>query len=80
MSCHYQAKPECSTVQKAWLQGVLPAVVDSESSVQEKALDALEQVLLSQVKLYNGGHHMDTDQRLTWDLLGLLSHECRNLR
>uniref|UniRef100_A0A3P9HQG6 Non-SMC condensin II complex subunit D3 n=1 Tax=Oryzias latipes TaxID=8090 RepID=A0A3P9HQG6_ORYLA len=73
------AKPECSTVQKAWLQGVLPAVVDSESSVQEKALDALEQVLLSQVKLYNGGHHMDADQRLTWDLLGLLSHECRNL-
>ncbi|KAF3842385.1 hypothetical protein F7725_024336 [Dissostichus mawsoni] len=34
------AKPECSVVQKAWLQGVLPAVMDAESSVQEKALEA----------------------------------------
>ncbi|KAF6727077.1 Condensin-2 complex subunit D3 [Oryzias melastigma] len=73
------AKAECSTVQKVWLQGVLPAVVDSESSVQEKALDALEKVLLSQIKPYSASHHMDTNQRLTWDLLGLLSHECRNL-
>ncbi|XP_040906250.1 condensin-2 complex subunit D3 isoform X2 [Toxotes jaculatrix] len=73
------AKPECSVVQKAWLQGVVPAVVDSENSVQDKALEALDQVLLSQVKLYAAGHHLDTSQRLTWDLLGLLCHDCQDL-
>lgn len=64
----------------AWLQGVVPAVVDSESSVQDKALEALDQVLLSQVKLYSPSRHLDSSQRLTWDLLGLLCHECQNLR
>ncbi|KAL7383049.1 hypothetical protein ABVT39_003969 [Epinephelus coioides] len=73
------AKPECSVVQKAWLQGVVPAVVDSENSVQDKALEALDQMLLSQVKPYSANHHLDASQRLTWDLLGLLCHECRNL-
>lgn len=74
-----QAKPECRVVQKAWLQGVVPAVMDSESSVQDKALEALDQVLLGQVKLYSPGRHLDSTQRLTWDLLGLLCHECQNL-
>ncbi|XP_031735143.1 condensin-2 complex subunit D3 isoform X2 [Anarrhichthys ocellatus] len=73
------AKPECSVVQKAWLQGVLPAVVDSENSVQDKALEALDQVLLSQVKPYSASRHLDASRRLTWDLLGLLCNECRNL-
>ncbi|XP_056250604.1 condensin-2 complex subunit D3 [Seriola aureovittata] len=73
------AKPECSVVQKAWLLGVVPAVVDSENSVQDKALEALDQVLLSQVKQYSASSHLDTSQRLTWDLLGLLCHDCRNL-
>ncbi|XP_069578567.1 condensin-2 complex subunit D3 [Brachyistius frenatus] len=73
------AKPESRVVQKAWLQGVVPAVVDSESSVQDKALEALDQVLLSQVKLYSASRHLDAGQRLAWDLLGLLCHECQNL-
>ncbi|XP_062286238.1 condensin-2 complex subunit D3 isoform X2 [Scomber scombrus] len=73
------AKPECSMVQKAWLHGVLPAVVDTENSVQEKALEALDQVLLSQVKLYSASRHLDANQRLTWDLLGLLCNECQGL-
>ncbi|KAM9848224.1 condensin-2 complex subunit D3 [Aulostomus maculatus] len=73
------AKPECSVVQRAWLQGVVPAVVDSENSVQEKALEAINQVLLSQVKPYADSCHMDGSQKLTWDLLGLLCNECQNL-
>ncbi|XP_032362821.1 condensin-2 complex subunit D3-like [Etheostoma spectabile] len=73
------AKPECSVVQKAWLQGVVPAVVDSENSVQDKALEALDQVLLSQVKPYSASRHLDASQRLTWDLLALLCHDCQNL-
>ncbi|XP_041803855.1 condensin-2 complex subunit D3 [Chelmon rostratus] len=73
------AKPQCHVVQKAWLQGVVPAVVDSESSVQDKALEALDQVLLSQIKPFSAGCHLNASQRLTWDLLGLLCHECHNL-
>ncbi|XP_036980701.1 condensin-2 complex subunit D3 [Acanthopagrus latus] len=73
------AKPECNMVQRVWLQGVVPAVVDPENSVQEKALEALDQVVLSQVKQYSASRHLDASQRLTWDLLGLLCHECQNL-
>ncbi|GLD65173.1 condensin-2 complex subunit D3, partial [Lates japonicus] len=73
------AKPESTVVQKAWLQGVVPAVVDSESSVQDKALEILDQVLLSQVKLYSVSCHLDASQKLTWGLLGLLCHESQNL-
>ncbi|XP_061914930.1 condensin-2 complex subunit D3 isoform X2 [Entelurus aequoreus] len=73
------AKPDCSTVQKAWLEGVVAAVVDPESSVQEKALEALDQVLLSQIKVYSASRHLDSSQRLTWNLLNLLCDECQNL-
>jgi len=67
-------------VQQAWLQGVVPALVDPESSVQEKALEALEETLLRQVKSYSPQRHLDAPQRLAWDLLGLLCYECHNLR
>ncbi|XP_069370449.1 condensin-2 complex subunit D3 isoform X2 [Paralichthys olivaceus] len=73
------AKPECSMVQKAWLQGVVPALADSENSVQDKALEALDQLLLSQVKPYSASCHLDTSKRLTWDLLCMLCHKCQNL-
>ncbi|KAJ4948743.1 hypothetical protein JOQ06_020266 [Pogonophryne albipinna] len=73
------AKPECSVVQKAWLQGVLPAVMDAESSVQDKALEALDQVVLCSIKAYFTGRHLNAGQRLTWDLLTLLCNECKNL-
>lgn len=80
ISSDRQAKPECSVVQKAWLQGVVPAVVDAESSVQDRALEALDEVLLSHIKPYSASRHLDANQRLTWDLLVMLCHECRNLR
>ncbi|XP_014865764.1 PREDICTED: condensin-2 complex subunit D3 isoform X1 [Poecilia mexicana] len=73
------AKPGCMEVQKAWLLGVVPAVVDSENSVQDKALEVLDQVLLSQVKPHSERRHLDNSERLTWDLLDLLCNECRNL-
>ncbi|XP_027863592.1 condensin-2 complex subunit D3 isoform X1 [Xiphophorus couchianus] len=73
------AKPGCVEVQKAWLLCVIPAVVDSENSVQDKALEVLDQVLLSQVKPYSERCHLDHSERLTWDLLDLLCNECRNL-
>ncbi|XP_054653328.1 condensin-2 complex subunit D3 isoform X2 [Dunckerocampus dactyliophorus] len=73
------AKPDCSIVQKAWLQGVLPAVGDTESSVQEKALEALDQVLLSHVKAYSASCLQDSHQRRAWNLLNMLCDECQNL-
>nr|XP_043901974.1 condensin-2 complex subunit D3 isoform X2 [Solea senegalensis] len=73
------AKPECSVVQKAWLQGVVPAVLDSENTVQDKALEALHEVLLRPIQPYTVGCHLDASERLTWDLLDLLCHDFQNL-
>uniref|UniRef100_A0A8C7JPA5 Non-SMC condensin II complex, subunit D3 n=1 Tax=Oncorhynchus kisutch TaxID=8019 RepID=A0A8C7JPA5_ONCKI len=73
------AHPENSLVQKAWLRGVVPAVVDAESSVQEKALECLEQTILSQVKSHGSYSYRDSQQTLTWDLLGLLCDHCQDL-
>lgn len=74
-----QTHPENSLVQKAWLRGVVPAVVDAESSVQEKALECLEQTILSQVKSHGSYSYRDAQQTLTWDLLGLLCDNCQDL-
>lgn len=72
-------KPGCRDVQKAWLQGVLPAVMDSESSVQEKALSALDESLLSHIKVYSVKGFLDMNQKLAWDLLHRVCHDCRSL-
>ncbi|XP_032937707.1 condensin-2 complex subunit D3 [Catharus ustulatus] len=66
-------------VQKAWLNGVVPVVMDAESSVQEKALDCLDQLLLQHIKCYNKSRGEDGRQKLAWDLLSLLSSECQEL-
>ncbi|KAM9216984.1 condensin-2 complex subunit D3 [Leptosomus discolor] len=66
-------------VQKAWLNGVVPAVMDAESSVQEKALDCLDQLLLQHIKYYNKFRSEDGKQALAWDLLTLLTSESQEL-
>uniref|UniRef100_A0A8C9N8X1 Condensin-2 complex subunit D3 n=1 Tax=Serinus canaria TaxID=9135 RepID=A0A8C9N8X1_SERCA len=66
-------------VQKAWLNGVVPVVMDAESSVQEKALDCLDQLLLQHIKPYNKWRSGDEGQELAWDLLSLLSSESQEL-
>ncbi|XP_041336492.1 condensin-2 complex subunit D3 [Pyrgilauda ruficollis] len=66
-------------VQKAWLDGVVPVVMDAESSVQEKALDCLDQLLLQHIKPYNKFRSDDGRQELAWDLLSLLSSESQEL-
>ncbi|KAM6370654.1 condensin-2 complex subunit D3 [Pluvialis apricaria] len=65
-------------VQKAWLNGVVPVVMDAESSVQEKALDCLDQLLLQHIKYYKCGSK-DGKQALAWDLLTLLTSESQEL-
>ncbi|NXT01198.1 CNDD3 protein, partial [Jacana jacana] len=66
-------------VQKAWLNGVVPVVMDAESSVQEKALDCLDQLLLQHIKHYNKFRSEDEKQALAWDLLTLLTSESQEL-
>ncbi|XP_059685586.1 condensin-2 complex subunit D3 [Gavia stellata] len=66
-------------VQKAWLNGVVPVVMDTESSVQEKALDCLDQLLLQHIKHYNKCRSEDGKQALAWDLLTLLTSESQEL-
>uniref|UniRef100_A0A672UUJ8 Condensin-2 complex subunit D3 n=1 Tax=Strigops habroptila TaxID=2489341 RepID=A0A672UUJ8_STRHB len=66
-------------VQKAWLNGVVPVVMDSESSVQEKALDCLDQLLLQHIKRYDKFRSDDEKQMLAWDLLTLLTSDNQEL-
>ncbi|KAJ3614271.1 hypothetical protein NHX12_017845 [Muraenolepis orangiensis] len=73
------AQPRSDLVQRAWLSGIVPALVDAESTVQENALEALDKTLLRQVKDYSPECYFDGLQRLAWDLLGLLCYECHNL-
>lgn len=78
--CFSQSQQSNVLVQKAWLNGVVPVVMDAESSVQEKALDCLDQLLLQHIKCYNKSRSEDGRQKLAWDLLSLLSSECQELR
>ncbi|XP_028619764.1 condensin-2 complex subunit D3 [Grammomys surdaster] len=73
------AQPTCVPVQKAWLMGVIPVVMDSESSVQEKALECLDQLLLQNIKHHRKFHNADRSQVLAWDLLALLTRESQDL-
>uniref|UniRef100_A0A3P8WQ73 Non-SMC condensin II complex, subunit D3 n=1 Tax=Cynoglossus semilaevis TaxID=244447 RepID=A0A3P8WQ73_CYNSE len=73
------ANPLNIAVQKAWLHGVVPVVLDSENTVQDRALEALEQMLLHPITSYSSRSHQDTFQRLAWDLLVLLCQDCKNL-
>ncbi|XP_016072876.1 PREDICTED: condensin-2 complex subunit D3 isoform X2 [Miniopterus natalensis] len=73
------AHPRCVQIQKAWLMGITPVVMDSESTVQEKALECLDQLLLQNIKHFNKFHSGDDSQVLAWALLSLLSTENQEL-
>ncbi|XP_017580409.1 condensin-2 complex subunit D3 [Pygocentrus nattereri] len=70
---------DSSEVQEAWLRGVVPAVIDSESSVQEKALECLDDIILTHIKSHSSYRHDNTSQKLAWDLLGLICDKCQDL-
>ncbi|KAJ6656043.1 hypothetical protein lerEdw1_004449 [Lerista edwardsae] len=44
------SQPSDVLIQKAWLMGVVPVLLDCESSVQERALECLDQLLLRPIK------------------------------
>ncbi|XP_044137939.1 condensin-2 complex subunit D3 [Bufo gargarizans] len=74
-----QAQPHNVLVQKAWLTGLIPVVLDTESSIQEKTLECLDQLLLQGIKHYNRYRDDDEKQKLTWNLLHLLITESQDL-
>ncbi|XP_005378647.1 PREDICTED: condensin-2 complex subunit D3 [Chinchilla lanigera] len=73
------AQPRCLPIQKAWLAGVIPVVMDCESTVQEKALECLDQLLLQNIKHHSKFHGGDDSQVLAWALLALLTTESQEL-
>lgn len=73
------AQPQCVQIQKAWLGGVVPAVTDDESSVQDKALECLDRLLLQSVQHHREGCAADDGQALAWALLSLLDTDSRKL-
>ncbi|XP_060772642.1 condensin-2 complex subunit D3 isoform X2 [Neoarius graeffei] len=73
------ALPESAEVQEAWLRGVVPAVMDSESSVQEKALECLNEKILTRIKSHGSYCHDNASQRVAWDLLRLMCDKCQDL-
>ncbi|XP_027417991.1 condensin-2 complex subunit D3 isoform X5 [Bos indicus x Bos taurus] len=73
------AQPQCVQIQKAWLGGVVPAVTDDESSVQDKALECLDRLLLQSIQHHSEGHDADSGQALAWALLTLLDTDSRKL-
>ncbi|XP_063640681.1 condensin-2 complex subunit D3 isoform X2 [Pan troglodytes] len=74
-----QAQPRCVQIQKAWLRGVAPVVMDCESTVQEKALEFLDQLLLQNIQHHSRFHSGDDSQVLAWALLTLLTTESQEL-
>ncbi|XP_067910020.1 condensin-2 complex subunit D3 isoform X2 [Heterodontus francisci] len=73
------AQPSNCVLQKVWMNGVIPIVIDSENSVQEKALECLNQVIIEKIKDYRLFSNEDQYQRLAWDVLALLTVENQEL-
>ncbi|XP_013925917.1 PREDICTED: condensin-2 complex subunit D3-like, partial [Thamnophis sirtalis] len=74
-----QSQPKNLLMQKAWLMGVIPVVMDCETSVQEKVLECVDHLLLQQMKPCHKFTHQDKGQVLAWDLLTLLTKESQEL-
>lgn len=66
-------------MQESWLTGVVPVVLDTENSLQEKALVCLDQTILHHIKHYDKYSDDDSHQKLAWDLLAHLGGESQEL-
>ncbi|XP_059148534.1 condensin-2 complex subunit D3-like [Physella acuta] len=71
-----EAFPQDKNIQKAWIFGLLPQVMDRETSVQEKCFDHLEELILK-----NLSASRDSDSGIEWELLNIIADEtCEKLR
>ncbi|KAK7098259.1 hypothetical protein V1264_002597 [Littorina saxatilis] len=64
----FQTNPD---VQSAWLKGVLPTVWDQETSIQDKCVDILDTVILS--NMVPAHRTKSADHTMAWELLTLIS-------
>ncbi|XP_033751450.1 LOW QUALITY PROTEIN: condensin-2 complex subunit D3-like [Pecten maximus] len=62
--------PEEKTLQQAWLEGVMPLIIDRESSLQDKCMEILEDMLLH--KIVPVHKSAGSAQTLAWDLLTIM--------
>ncbi|KAJ7305016.1 hypothetical protein JRQ81_010780 [Phrynocephalus forsythii] len=73
------SQPDDILIQKAWLKGVVPVIMDCETSVQEKALDCMDCLLLQPIKPSSRFSPCDESHVLAWDLLTVLAKESLEL-
>ncbi|XP_033027677.1 condensin-2 complex subunit D3 [Lacerta agilis] len=73
------SQPDNVLIQKAWLTGVVPVIMDCEDSVRGKALEFLDRLLLQPIKHCNKFSHEDRGQVLAWDLLTHFTKESQEL-
>ncbi|XP_063400127.1 condensin-2 complex subunit D3-L-like [Mytilus trossulus] len=63
--------PTEKPLQKSWLEGVMPLVIDRETTLQEKCMDQLEEIILHNIvplkRMTNESH------RLAWDVLNIMT-------
>lgn len=64
-----RAHPQEELLQRFWLEGALPLVLDAENSVMEKAVEAFEELILGPLCVLSLGHEAD----LAWSLLAQVS-------
>ncbi|BFZ04274.1 hypothetical protein BsWGS_07314 [Bradybaena similaris] len=66
-----QAFPADTQIQRAWVFGLLPQVMDRETSVQEKCFDLLEEMILQNLKPVG----KTSDSSIEWELLNIIADE-----
>ncbi|KAL3841668.1 hypothetical protein ACJMK2_019782 [Sinanodonta woodiana] len=68
-----QCYPFDSHLQSAWLDGILPLVIDRETTLQEKCLEILEEVILGNIVPFN--RSTKDCHQLAWGILGILAKD-----
>ncbi|XP_067654633.1 condensin-2 complex subunit D3-L-like isoform X2 [Haliotis asinina] len=58
-------------IQRAWLDGVLPLVMDRETTLQDKCIETLEDIVLNNVVPHN--RSKDEEHQLVWSLLSIMT-------
>uniref|UniRef100_A0A8C4R3U0 Non-SMC condensin II complex subunit D3 n=1 Tax=Eptatretus burgeri TaxID=7764 RepID=A0A8C4R3U0_EPTBU len=64
--------PKSMPVQTCWLRSLLPAVLDVETSIQEKVLECFDTVIIGNIKSC-GQQELEGPQCLAWSLLEILT-------
>ncbi|XP_062580228.1 condensin-2 complex subunit D3-L-like isoform X1 [Saccostrea cucullata] len=63
--------PTEKPLQKCWLDGVLPLVIDRETTLQEKCMETLEEIILNNIVPFN--RSKDEGHELVWNILQIMT-------